>query len=93
MWLPQGGALKIENSQFTQYSIIMLARSYTQLSEREHRHRQTHRYTQTDTDRHTERVDGLSSLIAGCGNNTQYSIIMILSSMVYLILNITTVIA
>ena len=35
MWLPQGGALKIENSQFTQYSIIMLARSYTQLSERD----------------------------------------------------------
>ena len=29
MWLPQGGALKIENLQFTQYSIIMLARSYT----------------------------------------------------------------
>ena len=24
MWLPQGGALKIENLQFTQYSIIML---------------------------------------------------------------------
>ena len=23
MWLPQGGALKIENLQFTQYSIIM----------------------------------------------------------------------
>ena len=31
MWLPQGGALKIENLQFTQYSIIMLnATSYTQ---------------------------------------------------------------
>ena len=29
MWLPQGGVLKIENLQFTQYSIIMLARSYT----------------------------------------------------------------
>ena len=24
MWLPQGGALKIENLQFTQYSIIMI---------------------------------------------------------------------
>ena len=24
MWLPQGGALKIENLQFTQYSIMML---------------------------------------------------------------------
>ena len=24
MWLPQGGALKIENLQFTQYSIIVL---------------------------------------------------------------------
>ena len=29
MWLPQGGVLKIENLQFTQYSIIVLARSYT----------------------------------------------------------------
>ena len=27
MWLPQGGALKIENLQFTQYSIIMLLSS------------------------------------------------------------------
>ena len=27
MWLPQGGALKIENSQFTQYSIIMFPSS------------------------------------------------------------------
>ena len=27
MWLPQGGAFKIENSQFTQYSIIMLLSS------------------------------------------------------------------
>ena len=27
MWLPQGGALKIENVQFTQYSIIMLLSS------------------------------------------------------------------
>ena len=44
MWLPQGGALKIENSQFTQYSIIMLARSCTQLSERE-----TQSHTHTDT--------------------------------------------
>ena len=43
MWLPQGGALKIENLQFTQYSIIMHARSYTQLSESEHRHTQTQR--------------------------------------------------
>ena len=51
MWLPQGGALKIVDSQFTQYNIIMLARSYTQLSEREHRHRQTHRHKQTDTQR------------------------------------------
>ena len=24
MWLPQGGAFKIENLQFTQYSIIIL---------------------------------------------------------------------
>ena len=48
MWLPQGGALKIENLQFTQYSIIMLARSYTQ-SIREGA--QTHRYTQIHTER------------------------------------------
>ena len=27
MWLPQGGALKIENLQFTQYSIIVLLSS------------------------------------------------------------------
>ena len=27
MWLPQGGALKIEDLQFTQYSIIMLLSS------------------------------------------------------------------
>ena len=27
MWLPQGGALKIVNLQFTQYSIIMLLSS------------------------------------------------------------------
>ena len=27
MWLPQGGAIKIENLQFTQYSIIMLLSS------------------------------------------------------------------
>ena len=27
MWLPQGGALKIGNLQFTQYSIIMLLSS------------------------------------------------------------------
>ena len=32
MWLPQGGALKIENLQFTQYSIIMLLSSMLQLS-------------------------------------------------------------
>ena len=30
MWLPQGGALKIENLQFTQYSIIMLLSQCTQ---------------------------------------------------------------
>ena len=30
MWLPQGGALKIENLQFTQYSIIMLLSSMHQ---------------------------------------------------------------
>ena len=29
MWLPQGGALKIENLQFTQYSIMMLLSSST----------------------------------------------------------------
>ena len=31
MWLPQGGALKIENLQFTQYSIIMLLSSMLDL--------------------------------------------------------------
>ena len=31
MWLPQGGALKIENLQFTQYSIIMLLSSMLHL--------------------------------------------------------------
>ena len=30
MWLPQGGALKIENLQFTQYSIIISMVSHTQ---------------------------------------------------------------
>ena len=30
MWLPQGGALKIENLQFTQYSIIILLSSMHQ---------------------------------------------------------------
>ena len=84
MWLPQGGALKTVDSQFTQYSIIMLARSYTQLSE-EHRHRQTHRQTHTDT-----QSSGWF-IISDCWLWQQYtvnSIIMILSSMVYLILNI-----
>ena len=31
MWLPQGGVLKIENLQFTQYSIIMLLSSMLNL--------------------------------------------------------------
>ena len=31
MWLPQGGALKIENLQFTQYSIILNMLSVTAL--------------------------------------------------------------
>ena len=48
MWLPQGGALKIGNLQFTQYSIIMLARSYTQRGN-------THTHTQTDRERERER--------------------------------------
>ena len=30
MWLPQGGALKIGNLQFTQYSIIINGISHTQ---------------------------------------------------------------
>ena len=68
MWLPQGGALKIENLQFTQYSIIMLARSYTHslsvTASGAHRHTQTHSYSLT--------VDGLSSLIADCGNSIPY---------------------
>ena len=46
MWLPQGGALKIENLQLTQYSIIMLARSHI---EREHRHTQTDTHWATHT--------------------------------------------
>ena len=46
MWLPQGGALKIVDSQFTQYSIIMLARSYTQsIREGPHTHTQRDRVT------------------------------------------------
>ena len=46
MWLTQGGALKFENLQFTQYSIIMLARSYTQPISHSISSTQTH--TQTD---------------------------------------------
>ena len=44
MWLPQGGA---ENLQFTQYSIIMLARSYTQpISRISSTHTHTHTHTE-----------------------------------------------
>ena len=46
MWLPQGGALKIENLQFTQYSIIILARSCTQSIS--HSIRSTHTHTHTE---------------------------------------------
>ena len=44
MWLPQGGALKIENLQFTQYSTIFNA------TDSVHDQRPRHRYTQTHTD-------------------------------------------
>ena len=46
MWLTQGGALKIENLQFTQYSILILARSYTQSIS--HSIRSTHTHTHTE---------------------------------------------
>ena len=46
MWLPQGGALKIENLQFTQYSIIMLLSSML-----DYQSLQLHTHTEAHTDR------------------------------------------